>query len=124
MQLQVLMVLGAIALGVAAASLGERLFNVVGFLFQIGAFLCDAIKLVLMKLMVSSQACRLDPLSALYYYAPVCCLGLTVYAAAMEPLGAVLPHARQMFAVLLIDAVIAFALQVASVFLLQIANAT
>jgi hypothetical protein len=124
MRLQVIIVLGAIAFGVAATSMGERLFNLLGFLLQVGAFLCDAFKLVLMKLMVSSQACKLDPLSALYYYAPVCCFGLMVVATVAEPLDLVLPQARKIVVVLLVDALIAFALQVASVFLLQVANAT
>merc|ERR1719171_2625660 len=74
-RLPALLLLLGISVGIAGTSIGESHFNLWGFMLQLAAFFSDAIKLVLTKVMVSSKGASLDPLSALYYFVPVCCLG-------------------------------------------------
>lgn len=61
-----------VVVGVAAATVGEGAFNLFGFLLQLAGFFLDALRLVLIKKLLSSRGTKLDPLSGLYYYCPVC----------------------------------------------------
>ena len=107
-----------IVLGVALASLGEIQFSWTGFLFQLGGIIFEAMRLVMIQVMLSEDGQKMDPLVSLYYYAPVCALFNFIVALFTE-----LPTFR--FAalldvgvgILILNAAVAFALNVSSVFL-------
>lgn len=68
-----------IVIGVIIASLGEIKFVMVGFLFQVGGIIFEAIRLSMVERLLSSAEFKMDPLVSLYYYAPACAVmnGLT-----------------------------------------------
>lgn len=59
-----------ICVGVAMTSLGEAAFSLLGFAFQSLAILFESSRLVLTNILLKSL--KLDPLSSLYYIAPMC----------------------------------------------------
>lgn len=62
-----------IVLGVAMASFGEINFNWVGFLLQMAGIVFEALRLVLVQSLLNKDgATKMDTLTSLYYYAPVC----------------------------------------------------
>lgn len=61
-----------IVAGVAAASAGEVHFSFVGFLYQLGGIVFEALRLVMIQIMLSGEGLNMSPLVGLYYYAPVC----------------------------------------------------
>jgi hypothetical protein len=69
---KVLFNVSVIVLGVALASLGEIKFVLIGFLFQAGGIVFEAIRLVLVQRLLNGSEYRMDPLVSLYYFAPVC----------------------------------------------------
>jgi len=73
-KLRVLLNVLFIVLGVSLASLGEIRFVWAGFFFQAGGIFSEAIRLILIQILLSSESGgqNMDPLVSLYYYAPVC----------------------------------------------------
>jgi len=67
-----------ICCGVAAASFGELDFSVVGFGLQFTATFIEAVRLIVLKALVSSNGIKLDAISGLYYYAPTCLVAMLV----------------------------------------------
>lgn len=65
-----LLIVVVICLGVAMTSVGEAAFSMVGFIFQSLAILFESSRLVLTNILL--KALKLDPLSSLYYIAPMC----------------------------------------------------
>jgi drug/metabolite transporter (DMT)-like permease len=59
-----------ICVGVAMTSMGEAAFSMLGFVFQSLAILFESSRLVLTNILLKSL--KLDPLSSLYYIAPMC----------------------------------------------------
>mmetsp|Transcript_13222 Transcript_13222/g.24391 ORF Transcript_13222/g.24391 Transcript_13222/m.24391 type:complete len:310 (+) Transcript_13222:123-1052(+) len=59
-----------ICVGVALTSAGEAAFSMIGFTFQSLAILFESSRLVLTNILLKSL--KLDPLSSLYYIAPMC----------------------------------------------------
>lgn len=110
-----------IVVGVVIASLGEIKFVLIGFLFQCGGIVFEAIRLVMVQRLLSGAEFKMDPLVSLYYFAPACAImnGLTAL---------VLEFPRMTWAdiqnvgyfVLLLNALIAFLLNVSVVFLVSI----
>ncbi|KAK7755919.1 hypothetical protein SLS62_002206 [Diatrype stigma] len=70
--MKVLMNVSAIVVGVMIASFGEIKFVWIGFLYQIGGVMFEAIRLNLVQALLSSAEYKMDPLVSLYYFAPVC----------------------------------------------------
>lgn len=70
--MKVLMNVSAIVVGVVIASFGEIKFVWIGFVYQIGGILFEAIRLNLVQALLSSAEYKMDPLVSLYYFAPVC----------------------------------------------------
>ncbi|KAK3378198.1 triose-phosphate transporter family-domain-containing protein [Podospora didyma] len=108
-----------IVAGVALASFGEIDFSLTGFLFQIGGIIFEAVRLVMIQVLLSDDGQKMDPLVSLYYYAPVC--------AAMNILIAIPSEASEFhfadlakagYGLLLLNAMVAFMLNVCSVFLI------
>ncbi|KAI1781075.1 TPT-domain-containing protein [Hypoxylon cercidicola] len=62
----------AIVVGVMIASFGEIRFVWIGFLYQLGGLMFEAIRLNLVQALLSSAEYKMDPLVSLYYFAPIC----------------------------------------------------
>ncbi|KAI1300637.1 triose-phosphate transporter family-domain-containing protein [Xylaria venustula] len=62
----------AIVIGVAIASFGELKFDGLGFIIQITGIVCEALRLVMVQRLLSSDEFKMDPLVSVYYYAPAC----------------------------------------------------
>ena len=113
----VLNVLG-IAVGVALASAGEIRFSWVGFLFQAGGVVFEAMRLVMIQVLLSGDDMKMDPLVSLYYYAPVCAAMNFFVALFTEVPSFQVEHLFSAgVSMLLLNALVAFMLNVASVFL-------
>ena len=108
-----------ICIGVALASVGETFFSWLGFTFQSLAILAEATRLVLTNMLM--RQLKLDPLSSLYYIAPVSCAFILfpfLYFEASD-----LPFERmyttEFITTMLINATVAFTLNVAVVLLIS-----
>ncbi|KAF4450389.1 hypothetical protein F53441_6513 [Fusarium austroafricanum] len=108
-----------IVLGVAIASAGAVKFSFVGFFFQIFGLGFEAVRVVLIQIMLNSKGLKMDAMTGLYYYAPVVALLNLVSAAIIE-----LPHFdiadlhRVGFFMLLLNAAVAFTLNFTSMVLI------
>ncbi|SGY93875.1 BQ5605_C037g11615 [Microbotryum silenes-dioicae] len=110
-------IVGAISLGVAIASFAEIEFEMIGFLVQALAIAIESCRLVLVQILL--QGMGLDPLTSLYYFAPVCLVinsiillpveGFSVFSDAIEKVG---------IPMLLGNACMTFALNLSSVWLI------
>ncbi|KAI1330997.1 triose-phosphate transporter family-domain-containing protein [Xylariaceae sp. FL0255] len=63
-----------IVIGVAIASFGELKFDGFGFIVQITGIVAEALRLVMVQRILSSEEFKMDPLVSVYYYAPACAL--------------------------------------------------
>ncbi|KAB5585183.1 triose-phosphate transporter [Coniochaeta sp. 2T2.1] len=112
-----------IVFGVVLASLAEVEFVWLGFIFQLGGIIFEAVRIIMIEGLLKGEGNvelrRMDPLVSLYYYAPVC--------AAMNCVVALLTEASKFdvsdifstgLLVLLLNATVAFMLNVSSVFLI------
>lgn len=108
-----------IVIGVIIASIGEIKFDLTGFLWQAGGISFEATRLVMVQRLLSSAEYKMDPLTSLYYFAPVC--------AAMNGFVALFTEVPRMtmqniydigFVVLIANAMVAFMLNVSVVFLI------
>ncbi|KAL2157207.1 hypothetical protein VTH06DRAFT_6343 [Thermothelomyces fergusii] len=108
-----------IVAGVALASFGEIDFSLAGFLFQLGGIVFEAMRLVMIQVLLSADSQKMDPLVSLYYYAPVCAvMNLIVAIGAEANRFDPADLARAGCGLLLLNAVVAFMLNVSSVFLI------
>ncbi|KAJ1422745.1 triose-phosphate transporter family-domain-containing protein [Ochromonadaceae sp. CCMP2298] len=107
-----------ICIGVALTSMGESFFSWAGFTFQSLAILAESSRLVLTNLLMKQL--KLDPLSSLYYIAPLCCFFIGVACLIFE--AADLPLERMQttdfMVIMLINGAVAFTLNVAVVLLI------
>ncbi|KAK2048506.1 triose-phosphate transporter [Colletotrichum somersetense] len=110
-----------IVAGVALASFGEIEFSWIGFIFQMGGIIFEAIRLVMIQVLLKGDenAQRMDPLVSLYYYAPVCAV-MNFFVAWASEFGTFKFEDLQKTGVimLLLNAGVAFMLNVSSVFLI------
>eukprot|EP00419_Tripos_fusus_P004200 CAMPEP_0172677804 /NCGR_PEP_ID=MMETSP1074-20121228/14934_1 /TAXON_ID=2916 /ORGANISM="Ceratium fusus, Strain PA161109" /LENGTH=379 /DNA_ID=CAMNT_0013495705 /DNA_START=35 /DNA_END=1174 /DNA_ORIENTATION=+ len=113
-----------ICTGVAAASVGELDFNIFGFSLQVTATFIEAVRLIVLKALVSSNGIQLDAMSGLYYYAPTC-LVATLVPFSLRVEGAI-PWDKvwALHPVLLASALIAFALHLTILVFLRHASST
>ncbi|KAI9149357.1 putative sugar phosphate/phosphate translocator [Paramyrothecium foliicola] len=108
-----------IVFGVGLSSFGEIEFSLVGFLYQVAGTIFEALRLVMIQVMLSGEGMKMDPLVGLYYYAPVCTVMNIVVAIFTELPKFKLEDAAQAgYGMLLLNAMVAFMLNVASVFLI------
>ena len=118
---RVLTVFGIVA-GVAIASVGEIDFSWAGFFFQVGGIVFEAMRIVMIQILLAGDGQKMDPLLSLYYYAPVCAVMNLVVAAVWEAKNFNFADLeRTGFTVLILNASVAFLLNVSSVFLVRIA---
>ncbi|KAK2062870.1 triose-phosphate transporter [Colletotrichum caudatum] len=110
-----------IVAGVALASFGEIEFSWIGFIFQMGGIIFEAIRLVMIQVLLKGDenAQRMDPLVSLYYYAPVCAV-MNFFVAWASEFGTFKFEDLQKTGIimLLLNAGVAFMLNVSSVFLI------
>lgn len=109
-----------IVIGVIIASFGEIEFVLIGFLFQLGGIVFEALRLVMVQKLLSSAEYKMDPLVSLYYFAPLCAIMNFCVAAVVEIPSIKLQQIYDVGLItLLANAVIAFALNVSVVFLVS-----
>ncbi|KAF5606791.1 triose phosphate 3-phosphoglycerate phosphate translocator [Fusarium subglutinans] len=108
-----------IVAGVAISSFGEIEFSWWGFLFQMCGTIAEAVRIVMIQVMLSAEGLRMDPLVGLYYFAPVCTLmNMFVVLFSEGPRFKWEDAAQAGYGVLLANACLAFFLNVISVFLI------
>ncbi|KAH6680472.1 triose-phosphate transporter [Halenospora varia] len=118
-KLKVLFNILIIVFGVALASFGEIKFSWIGFFYQAGGIFSEAIRLIMIQILLSGEGQKMDPLVSLYYYAPVCTVMNFLVAAAMELSTFKMSDAWNVGVfILVLNASVAFMLNVASVFLI------
>ncbi|KAL2880921.1 hypothetical protein SGCOL_003571 [Colletotrichum sp. CLE4] len=107
--------------GVGLASFGEIEFSWIGFIFQMGGIIFEAIRLVMIQVLLKGDenAQKMDPLVSLYYYAPVCAV-MNFFVAWFSEFSKfnVEDFNKVGFTMLLLNASVAFALNISSVFLI------
>ena len=109
-----------IVVGVVIASFGEIKFVLIGFLFQCGGIVFEAIRLVMVQRLLSGSEFKMDPLVSLYYFAPACALMNGVTALVLEiPKMTLLDVQNVGYFTLLANATCAFLLNVSVVFLVS-----
>jgi hypothetical protein len=109
----------AICLGCMIASKGEIAFNLFGFLCQMAALVFDSIRLVLVQVLLQSR--KMDPLVAIYYYAPVGFICIAVLQPILE--GPAIEAVKSVgFWTMFGNGLVAFALNVASVYAISSAG--
>lgn len=117
--MKVLFNVSFIVIGVIIASFGEIHFVMVGFLFQVGGIMFEATRLVMVQRLLSSAEYKMDPMVSLYYFAPVCAVMNGVVALFLEVPELTMDHIYRCGVwTLLLNAMVAFMLNVAVVFLI------
>ncbi|KAH8664110.1 triose-phosphate transporter family-domain-containing protein [Xylariales sp. PMI_506] len=108
-----------IVLGVLLASAGEIQFSWIGFLYQLGGLGFESLRVVMIQALMSNAGMSMDPLVSLYYYAPVCAIANIFVAFAAEWDSFQWSDIRHTgLLILLLNATIAFLLNVSSVLLI------
>lgn len=114
-----LYVVTIICIGVAMASVGETFFSWIGFTFQSLAILAESTRLVLVNLLLKNL--KLDPLSSLYYIAPLCAAFIGLACLIFE--AGSLPWQRmftlEFVLILIINGLVSFTLNVSVVLLIS-----
>jgi len=117
--MKVLFNVSFIVIGVVIASFGEIEFNWIGFFFQCGGIMFEAVRLVMVQRLLSSAEYKMDPLVSLYYFAPVCAVMNFAVALVWEfPKVSMAEIYNVGLWVLLANAMVAFCLNVSVVFLI------
>lgn len=108
-----------ISVGVAMTSIGELDFSLLGFAYQLAALIAEASRLVLTNILLKTL--KLDPLSSLYYIAPVCSIFISLAFFVFEydflPWEMILTS--NFLFMMLINGMIAFTLNLAVVMLIS-----
>lgn len=109
-----------IGIGVVVASFGEIEFSWIGFAFQLGGTIFEAMRLVMIQVMLNGGGYEMDPLVGLYYYAPVSTVIDVLIAAATDaPKFKWGDLASVSFGILFLNAFVAFMLNISSVLLVR-----
>ncbi|KAL6415908.1 DUF250 domain membrane protein [Ilyonectria robusta] len=108
-----------IVAGVTLASLGEIQFSWIGLAFQMVGIVFEAVRVVLLQVLVSGEGLNMDPLVGLYYYAPICAAINFLVACVIEiPKFTVDGMTESAFFMLFISAPVAFMLNLTSMALI------
>ncbi|KAI0760388.1 TPT-domain-containing protein [Fomes fomentarius] len=106
-----------ISCGVALASRGELRFNFIGFITQAAAVAFEASRLVMIEILLHGQ--KMNPLVSLHYYAPVCALINLAVLPFTEGIAPFYEIMRVGPLILISNAMVAFMLNIAAVFLVS-----
>lgn len=110
-----------IVFGVAIASAGTLEFSFIGFFFQLGGLGFEAVRVVLIEVLLSRQGLKMDAMTGLYYSAPVVAVLNLFSAAIIElPYFNMADLHRVGFLVLLLNAAVAFTLSFTSMVLVSL----
>ncbi|GMK58339.1 hypothetical protein CspeluHIS016_0503710 [Cutaneotrichosporon spelunceum] len=109
-----------ISVGCALAAYGEVNFEMFGFICQCAAIVFEASRLVMIQILL--HGLKMDPIVSLHYYAPVCAVINLFVMPFIEGLAPLYNLHRVGILVLLSNAGIAFALNVAAVFLISVGS--
>ena len=94
-----------------------------GVLLQLGAILCEAVKLCLVNILLASRGLKLSPVASLYFIAPVCTVSLLPVWAAFEATRLTTRGAEAFAAVgtgiFAVNLCLAFVLNIATMALIQ-----
>jgi len=112
-----------IACGVALACYGQIQFDVIGFSVQMAAVGCEALRLCLVSIALTSRGFKLSPIAFLYFVAPLCAIAILPVWAYLEA-EIVMRHnfapiRRVGIMLLLLNASIAFLLNLATMALIK-----
>lgn len=119
--MRILLNVSVIVAGVIIASIGEIHFVLLGFIYQIGGICFEATRLVMVQRLLSSPEYKMDPLVSLYYFAPICAILNGFVALIVEVPDMSFEHFQRVgAATLLLNAIVAFLLNVAVVFLVSL----
>merc|ERR1719265_3117098 len=114
-----------VCLGLLLTTVGEMDFSLIGFLFQMAGTMSDSLRLAMTKIVLSSgHSIRLDPMSALYYSAPTVLIILTGPMYYVDLRHMAVEKVWQMKFVLLTNALLAFGLNMTSMFFMKRCGAT
>lgn len=110
--------------GVMMAAHGERHFNMFGFVVCVCGVCAEACRLTLVNVLLSGKGLKMDALTGLYYFSPLCFMLIatacyllefwTIPADAIETLG---------YGTFLLNGFVAFYLNLATVYLIKECNA-
>ncbi|RPA97341.1 TPT-domain-containing protein [Choiromyces venosus 120613-1] len=108
-----------IVIGVMIASYGEILFDASGFIFQVFGIGFEAVRLVMVQRLLSSAEFKMDPLVSLYYFAPICAaMNFMLFLIFESSSLGVADLLRVGWPTFLLNALVAFGLNVSVVFLI------
>lgn len=114
-----LYIVTVICVGVAMTSIGETYFSFFGFAIQCFAILAESSRLVLTNVLLKQL--KLDPLSSLYYIAPLCLCLIAPCCLYFEytslPFDQIFSH--DFMAIMLLNGFVAFTLNIAVVLLIS-----
>ncbi|KAG8754190.1 hypothetical protein FRC14_005307 [Serendipita sp. 396] len=116
---RLLLIVVSISLGVSMASYGELRFNAIGFGIQSLAIIFEASRLVMIEILL--QGLKMDPLVSLHCYAPPCAvltIILLLFSEGVTPFNIALTQVG--FFHLMANAMLAFTLNVAAVWLVGV----
>ncbi|KAI1258576.1 triose-phosphate transporter family-domain-containing protein [Xylariaceae sp. FL1019] len=114
----------AIVIGVAIASFGELKFDGFGFIIQVTGIVAEALRLVMVQRLLSSDDFKMDPLVSVYYYAPACAVINGFFTLLIElPRMTMLDILQVGLITLIANAFVAFLLNVSVVLLIGKTNA-
>jgi drug/metabolite transporter (DMT)-like permease len=109
-----------ICAGVTISSYGEMDFNILGIIIQCAGIGSEAIRLALSELLLSPSGIKMDPLTALYHFAPVCMVFCLLAAAIVEGPYVFLDSVGVWGVWMLLgNCVVAFGLNLSAVFLIR-----
>ncbi|KLT43351.1 triose phosphate/3-phosphoglycerate/phosphate translocator [Cutaneotrichosporon oleaginosum] len=109
-----------ISVGCALSAYGELHFELLGFLFQTSAVVFESSRLVMIQVLL--QGLKMDPLVSLHYYAPVCSIINACFLPFTEGLAPFRELPRIGLFIMSTNALAAFGLNVAAVFLISAAG--
>jgi len=113
-----------VGFGVMLAVTGELEFHMVGFLCQCFSSVSECTRVVLIGLLMNKSGLKIDPLTALSYFAPMCLVFLVPFALLTEmpsDWGSFAAEFQQEmgFGLLILNGLVAFALNVSVVLLIN-----
>ena len=73
-----------ISVGVMIASYGELNFNVVGVALQMASVVIEAVRLIMVQILLQSKGLKMNPITSLYYISPVCFVCIILPYAMLE----------------------------------------
>merc|ERR1719238_2606501 len=114
-----------VVVGLLLTTVGELDFSMLGFMFQMGGTISDSLRLAMTKIVLSSNhAVRLDPMSALYFSSPTMLVLLTFPVYLVDSPHLTLSKVWAMKFVLLTNAMLAFGLNMTSMFFMKRCGST